>query len=152
MGWFAPGLTTQRLQTQRFLLREDGAVSMNAIYAASSPPTIAGDVILQGAQMGGNLAGGIEDIRAWDIRTGKPVWRFHTVPHPDEPGYETWRGDPKAFTGASTWGIATYDAATNMVFVPLKQPAGGGYYGGDRKGVNLYSTSLVALNASTGKL
>ena len=132
-------------------LKEDGTVS-NAAYSASSPPTLAGDVVLQSGQLGGDLSGGLEDIRAWDIRTGKLAWRFHTIPHPGEPNYSSWQGDPKNFTGANSWGISTYDKANNIVFVPLKQPTAGGYYGGDRKGANLYGTSLVALNASTGKL
>jgi quinoprotein glucose dehydrogenase len=92
------------------------------------------------------------DPRAYDVRTGKLLWRFHTVPQPDEPGSETWGPDGwKDRAGPSQWGAATIDTARGIVFLPIGNPADS-FYGADRKGTNLYANSLVALDALTGTL
>ena len=92
------------------------------------------------------------DIRGWDARTGKLLWSFHTVPRPGEPGIETWEGDSwKNRSGTNIWSFFTVDVERGIVFAPTGSPTSD-YYGGDRKGNNLYGNSLVALDATTGKL
>src|SRR5581483_7539026 len=91
------------------------------------------------------------DARAFDARTGKLVWRFHTVPQPGEPGSDTWGPNGgKDRAGPSLWGPITVDAERGLVFLPVGNPADS-FYGADRKGTNLYANSVVALDAATGK-
>jgi alcohol dehydrogenase (cytochrome c) len=90
-------------------------------------------------------------IDAYDAATGAREWRFYTVPGPGEPGHETWEGDSWKIGGAPAWNTGTYDHATNQVFWPTGNPSPSNR-GGDRAGDNLYSNSLLALNADTGKL
>jgi quinoprotein glucose dehydrogenase len=92
------------------------------------------------------------DVRAWDLRTGKLVWTFHTIPRPGEPGYETWPKDYWITAGTpANWGSITVDEARGLIFLPIGQPAAQ-YYGGARPGINLYSSAIVALDANTGKV
>ena len=100
-------------------------------------------------------AGGDEGVRgflaAYDQATGKEVWRFWTVPAPGEPGSETWQGGGIAHPGAATWLTGTYDPDLDTIYWPTGNPTPD-LYGDDRKGDNLYSDSIVALDAKTGKL
>jgi quinoprotein glucose dehydrogenase len=123
----------------------------NAPYHVASPGAIYGNVIITGAQgQEDDPDGPAMDVRAWDLRTGKLVWTFHPIPHPGEAGYETWPKDNWATAGsAANWGMATVDTARGLVFVPLGNPSPQ-LYGGLRKGQNLYSASIVALDANTG--
>jgi glucose dehydrogenase len=124
-----------------------------AIYAISSPPAIYRDVVIVGpsTQEGPSL-GPSGDPRGFDARTGKLLWRFHTVPQPGEPGSETWGpGGWKDRSGPSQWGPATVDTERGLVFLPIGNAADS-FYGADRKGTNLYANSIVALDALTGKL
>ncbi|MBL8216701.1 MAG: pyrroloquinoline quinone-dependent dehydrogenase [Bryobacterales bacterium] len=90
-------------------------------------------------------------IRAYDLRTGKRRWIFHTIPHPGEFGYETWSPDAwKKTGGANCWGGLTVDERRGMVFVSTGSPTWD-FYGGDRVGMNLFGNSILALNAETGK-
>ena len=125
----------------------------NSTYAVTSPPAIYRDLVITGALVPeGPGLGPSGDVRAWDARSGKLVWRFHTVPQPGEPGHETWEGDSwKDRTGANAWSIMTVDTARGIVFLPIGSPAYD-FYGGDRKGQNLFGNCLVALDARTGKL
>ena len=92
------------------------------------------------------------DTRAWDIHTGKLRWQFHAIPHPGEPGSETWQGESwKNRSGTNIWGLMTVDIKRGIVYMPFGEPTGD-YYGGDRHGANLYGTSLVAADALTGKV
>ena len=122
-------------------------------YGMSSPPVIYKDLVITGSQVQESPSLGLPgDIRAWDVHTGKLVWTFHTVPRPGEPGNETWEKDSwRDRSGANVWGIMTVDTQRGMVFLPLGC-ATYDYYGGDRKGANLYGSTLVALDAVTGKL
>jgi glucose dehydrogenase len=124
-----------------------------APYHMSSPGTIYRNFIITGAQgKEDDPDGPAMDVRAWDLHTGKLVWTFHTIPHPDEPGYETWPKDNWITAGSpANWGAATLDAERGLLFLPIGQPAAQ-YYGGARHGQNLYSCSIVALDANTGKL
>jgi len=125
----------------------------NASYGISSPPAIYRDLVIVGpATQEGPSQGPSGDPRAYDVRTGKLLWRFHTVPQPGEPGSGTWGpGGWKNRSGPSQWGPATVDAERGMVFLPIGNAADS-FYGADRKGTNLYANSVVALDALTGKL
>ena len=90
-------------------------------------------------------------IDAYDADTGERKWRFYTVPGPGEPGHDTWEGDSWKVGGAPAWNTGTYDAATNQIFWPTGNPAPSNR-GEGRAGDNLYSNSLLALNADTGKM
>ena len=91
------------------------------------------------------------DLRAYDVRTGKVVWTFHTVPRPGEFGYETWPKDAwKYVGGTNTWGEITIDTQRGIAYFPTGSPTYD-YYGADRVGANLFSDSLLALDVRTGK-
>jgi alcohol dehydrogenase (cytochrome c) len=90
-------------------------------------------------------------IDAYDAATGERKWRVYTVPGPGEPGHETWEGDSWKVGGAPAWNIGTYDPATNQIFWPTGNPSPSNR-GEGRAGDNLYSNSLLALNADTGKM
>jgi alcohol dehydrogenase (cytochrome c) len=90
-------------------------------------------------------------IDAYDADTGARKWRFYTVPGPGEPGHDSWEGDSWKVGGAPAWNTGTYDAATNQIFWPTGNPAPSNR-GEGRAGDNLYSNSLLALNADTGKM
>jgi glucose dehydrogenase len=129
----------------------------NVGYAVTSPPAIYRNLAIVGAStQEGPSRGPSGDPRAFDIRTGKLVWRFHTVPQPGEPAnqtaYQTWGPDGwKERSGPSLWGRITVDTEKGLVFLPIGNPADS-FYGGDRKGTNLYANCVIALDAATGKL
>lgn len=125
----------------------------DVLYGFSSPPAVYKNLIVFGPRTSeGGPKGPDASIRALDVRTGKEVWTFHTLPRPGEPGYETWGPDYwKNGSGPSAWAGITVDNERGMVFVPVGNPTGGGDPAG-RQGNNLYSDSVVALNAETGKL
>jgi glucose dehydrogenase len=90
------------------------------------------------------------DIRAFDVRTGKLVWTFHTVPRPGEFGYDTWPdGAWKTVGGANNWGEQSIDEKRGIIYVPTGSPKFN-FYGGNRKGANLFGDCIIALNARTG--
>ena len=124
-----------------------------APYHMSSPGIIYKNVIITGAQgQEENPDGPAMDVRAWDLHTGKLVWTFHTIPHPGEHGYDTWPENNWTTAGSpANWGAATLDLQRGLIFLPVGQPASQ-YYGGARHGRNLYSSSIVALDANTGKM
>ena len=127
-------------------------------YAWNAPsPIVVKDVIVIGGQpvaMGVadfNLASLAGDIRGYDVRTGKLLWTFHTVPHEGEPGTETWENESWRKGGKTKdWTGFSADEKLGYVYVPLSAAAND-YYGGARPGDALYSDSLVALDAKTGK-
>src|SRR5256886_12469387 len=91
-------------------------------------------------------------VRAFDIRSGRLVWTFHTIPQPGENGHETWEGEAwKGRTGANVWSVMSVDAERGLVFLPIGS-ASYDFYGADRKGQNLFANCLVALDAASGKL
>lgn len=124
-----------------------------APYAVSAPPSIYRNVIIiDPATQERPSLGPSADIRAFDVRSGKQLWSFHTVPRPGEAGNETWGPDGwKDRAGPSQWGAATIDTERGLIFLPTGNPADS-LYGADRKGTNLYANSVVALDALTGKL
>jgi quinoprotein glucose dehydrogenase len=120
-------------------------------FSISSPPAIYKNLAILGGSLGeGAVVGPPGDPQAYDVKTGKLVWRFHTVPRPGEPNHETWGPGWKDRGGPSLWGLITVDEERGIVFFPTGNP-GGSFYGGDRPGSNLYSVSVLALDAATGK-
>ena len=131
---------------------------MDKSYILPSPPTIYKNLIITGAGPGegpGGKDGGLGpagDTRAWDAKTGKLVWTFHSVPLPGETGHETWGGDSwKNRSGVNVWGYMTVDVARGILYMPFGAP-NNDRVGVDRPGDNLFGSSLVAVNADTGKL
>jgi glucose dehydrogenase len=148
---------------------ENGRISLNRHTPDGAPffgfngPMIVGDVIVVGGNGGGKAGGGYgdggpekestpEDIRGYDIDTGKLVWQFHLIPPAGEPGRESWGDSSGDVVGnMAAWAPMSADEKLGYVYVPLTAPTNS-YYGGHRPGNNLYADSLVALNARTGKL
>lgn len=120
-------------------------------YGPTSAPVIWKDRIFLGVCCGeGPDVSAPGDIRAFDVRTGKENWRFHTVTRPGEFGNETWKGDSwKNRGGANAWGGLSVDAKRGMVFAGLGSAAFD-FYGGDRHGENLFANCTIALDARTG--
>jgi quinoprotein glucose dehydrogenase len=139
---------------------KDGKVSMNVglrgdpaaiSVIPTSPGIVFENLLIIGAEVSELFGAEPGYIRAYDIRTGKLEWTFHTIPHPGEPGYETWPPDAWKYAGGvNCWGGMSLDRERGMVFVPLGSPSYD-FYGADRKGANLYGNSIVALDAKTGK-
>jgi quinoprotein glucose dehydrogenase len=121
-------------------------------YGPTSAPALWNDTIVVGVSCGegpGLAAPG--DIRAFDVRTGKELWRFHTVPAPGEFGNDTWDGDSWKDRGAANaWGGLSVDVERGLVFAGLGSAAFD-FYGGDRPGANLFANCTVALDARTGQ-
>ncbi|MCA9737481.1 MAG: PQQ-binding-like beta-propeller repeat protein [Gemmatimonadota bacterium] len=138
-------------------LRVPPGVDPVGMIGNSSPPVIANDVIIVGPafQTGfrpPSMANVKGDIRGFDVRTGRELWAFRTIPEPGEPGSETWEEGSAAWTGnAGVWPPFTADPDLGLVYLPVEAPTSD-YYGGHRPGANLYSSSLVALHTRTGEL
>ncbi|PYU63937.1 MAG: quinoprotein glucose dehydrogenase [Acidobacteria bacterium] len=124
-----------------------------AEYAVTSPPAIYQDLVITGAAVPEYPSKGPSgQVRAFDVRSGKLAWTFHTIPRPGEVGHETWEGDAwKERTGANVWSIMSVDLERGLVFLPIGS-ASYDFYGADRRGLDLFSNSLVALDAASGKL
>ena len=125
---------------------------IGSFNGVSSPGVIFNDRIILGSAVGegpGPSAPG--HVRAYDVRTGKRAWIFHTIPHPGEFGYDTWEPDAwKTVGGVNDWGGMSVDEKRGLVFLALGSPAFD-FYGGQRLGQNLFGNSVVALDAATGK-
>ena len=118
---------------------------------SSIPGEVFENLVIVGSATGEGYMSPPGDIRAYDVRTGKLAWTFHTVPRPGEFGYDTWPKDAwKYIGGVNNWGEMTVDARRGIVYVPLGSPTYD-FYGVDRIGSNLFGTSIVALEARTGK-
>jgi quinoprotein glucose dehydrogenase len=124
-----------------------------ASFGLSSPPIVYRNLVITGAIVQETPSiGAAGDTRAWDVRTGKLVWTFHSIPRPGETGSDSWEGDAwKNRSGTNVWGFFTIDAKRGILYMPFGEPTTD-YWGGDRKGANLFGTSLVAVDAQTGKL
>jgi quinoprotein glucose dehydrogenase len=126
----------------------------DAALTLQSPPAVFRDIVITGSSNGEGSPsrGAYGDIRGWDARSGKLLWTFHTVPRPGEPGSDTWPRDAwRNRSGTNAWGFLTVDTERGLVFIPTGSPTSD-FYGADRHGDNLYGNSLLALDASTGKL
>jgi len=118
-------------------------------YSITMAPLIVKDKVLVGS--GGGEYGIRGFIAAFDVRTGKEVWRFHTIPGPGEPGHDTWTGDTWKTGGGSIWLTPSYDPALNLTYWGVGNP-GPDWNNEVRPGDNLYTNSVVALDADTGAL
>ena len=119
--------------------------------ALTSPGVVYKDLLIVGGRTPETLPAPPGDIRAFDVRTGALRWSFHTIPHPGEPGYETWPADAWRSAGAANnWAGMAIDQERGIVFVPTGS-AVPDFYGGARHGDNLYANTLLALDAATGK-
>ncbi|MGC1462802.1 MAG: PQQ-binding-like beta-propeller repeat protein [Terracidiphilus sp.] len=120
--------------------------------ALTTPGIVYKDLIIVGGRNPESHPAPPGDIRAFDVRTGKLQWTFHTIPRPGEPGYETWPPDAWQTAGAANnWAGMSLDVEHGIVFVPTGS-AVMDFYGGDRVGNDLYANTLLALDANTGKL
>ncbi len=118
-------------------------------FSSTGAPLIVKDMVITG--IAGAEYGVVGFVAAFDVRDGKPLWRFDTIPKPGEKGNDTWAGDSWQTGGATTWMTGTYDAETNLIFWGIANPAPD-YDASLRVGDNLYSNCVVALDADTGKL
>jgi alcohol dehydrogenase (cytochrome c) len=118
-------------------------------YAISLAPLVIKDTVLIGTAGGEYPTRGF--IAAYDVHTGKEVWKFHTIPGPGEPGNDTWPADAWQHGGGSVWVTGSYDPALNLTYWGIGNP-NPDFYPDKRLGDNLYSASVVALDADTGKL
>lgn len=140
---------------------ENGAVDLRAGLGrdistigrvqSSTPGRVFENLLILGSSPGEGYVSPPGHVRAYDVRTGELVWTFHTIPQPGEFGYDTWPRDAYQYAGgANAWGELTLDADRGIVYLPLGSPTYD-FYGADRLGSNLYGSSLVALDARTGK-
>ncbi|MEO8334369.1 MAG: pyrroloquinoline quinone-dependent dehydrogenase [bacterium] len=119
--------------------------------SASSPGVVFENLLIMGSSVPEALPSAPGDIRAYNVTTGALEWSFHTIPHPGEPGYETWPPNAwKIAGGANAWSGVTLDSRRAMVFVATGS-ASYDFYGGNRVGDNLYANSVIAIDARTGK-
>jgi len=130
---------------------------VNSRIGSSSPPVVVGDVIVVGAALPqGNRPPTKEmppaHVRGYDARTGDLLWTFHTIAQPGEPGHATWEDESWDYTGnAAVWTPFTADLELGYVYLPVEAGTGD-YYGGHRPGDNLYTQSLVCVDARTGEV
>jgi alcohol dehydrogenase (cytochrome c) len=118
-------------------------------YSITHSPLVVKDKVIVGTAGGDMGIRGI--VAAFDAKTGKEVWRFHTIPGKGEPGNDSWSGNSWMTGGAGVWNAGAYDPETNLTFWGTGNPAPD-WDGRNRLGDNLYSDSVVALDADTGKL
>jgi quinoprotein glucose dehydrogenase len=119
-------------------------------------PVVANDVVIVGAA---HRPGGVVKsktnvkgfVRGFDVRTGKRLWIFHTIPRSDEFGYDTWEKDSASYTGnTGVWGQISVDEQLGMAFIPVELPTGD-YYGGHRPGSGLFGETVLAVDLKTGQ-
>jgi glucose dehydrogenase len=118
-----------------------------------SPALVVNDIVVAQVIPGGsrNKESTPGYVRGFDVRTGKLMWTFHTVPQKGEPGYETWENNAADYIGnVGVWSMLSGDNDLDMVYLPTETPSND-FYGGHRLGDGLYAESIVALNAKTGK-
>jgi len=118
-------------------------------YSFTLAPLVVKDKVIVGVSGGEYGIRGF--VEAYSAETGKRVWRFYTIPEPPEPGSETWQGDSWKIGGAPAWVTGSYDPELNLLYWGIGNPAPD-WYGETRKGDNLYSDSVVALDADSGAL
>ncbi len=122
-------------------------------YTNTSPPIVFGDLVIVGNGVGDRLRYRNDppgDVQAFDVRTGKRVWSFHTIPDSGEFGWKTWEDGSYASMGhTNVWAPMSLDVGRALLFLPIGTPTND-WYGGDRKGDNLFAESVVALDARNG--
>jgi quinoprotein glucose dehydrogenase len=140
-------------------LKQDDDQTMDLVtgeVGLHSAPVVSGNTIIIGAA---HLSGGVPRgksnvkgyVRGFDVRNGKRMWIFHTIPRPGEFGNDTWLDDSWSYTGnTGSWGQMSIDEELGMAYLPIEAPTGD-YFGGHRHGNNLFSESLVAVDLKTGQ-
>jgi len=129
---------------------------INAEIGLHATPVVAKDVVIVGAAFkSGGVPKGKSNakgyVRGFDVKTGKRLWIFHTIPLSSEYGFETWEGNSTSYTGnAGVWGQISVDEELETVYLPVELPTGD-YYGGHRPGNGLFGESLVAVDLHSGK-
>ena len=137
-------------------LDQPGLDLVTADIGINAPPAVGNNVVVVGAAHTPGGAPRTKEnvkgyIRGYDVRTGKRLWIFHTIPQPGEAGNETWEKDSWSYTGnAGNWAAITIDEAANRVYLSTEM-ATGDYYGGHRPGANLFTDCVVSLDLNTGK-
>ena len=132
-------------------LADPGADYTKTFAAMTSPGVLYKDLIIVGFRAPETEPALHGDIRAFDVHTGALRWDFHTIPHPGEPGYDTWMLNSWKTSGsANNWAGMAVDAARGIVYVPTGS-AVSDFYGADRLGNDLYADTMLALDAATGK-
>jgi quinoprotein glucose dehydrogenase len=139
---------------------DGGRVNLSAgygpdmVYTWSGAPLVIGDVVVMGSSPGDTFAAKEatrSDVRAYDVRTGKLRWQFHVIPQAGEFGVNTWENDSWKYTGhAPVWSLFSADEELGYVYMPVTSSTND-MYGGHRLGDNLFSQSVVAVDAKTGK-
>jgi quinoprotein glucose dehydrogenase len=123
-------------------------------YTNTSPPVVYKNLVILGNGVGDRLVYRNDppgDVRAFDARTGKQVWSFHTIPQAGETGNDTWGDDAWKFTGhTNVWAPMTLDEPRGLLYLPVSTPSND-YFGGRRPGANLFAESIVCLDAATGQ-
>jgi glucose dehydrogenase len=129
---------------------ETGEIGLHSTPAVARDVMIVGSSMREGATVSShNNTKGL--VRAYDVRTGKKLWQFNTIPKPGEFGIETWENDSWAINGnAGVWTQITVDEDLGLVYLPVETPTSD-YYGGHRPGNNLFAESLVCVDLKTGK-
>ena len=149
-GFGANGVVDLKLDDDQEIDLVTGEVGLH------SAPVVAKDVVIVGAA---HRSGGVPRsktnvkgyVRGFDVRTGKRLWIFHTIPKPGEYGIETWENDSWSYTGnTGVWAQISVDEELGLVYLPVELPTGD-YYGGHRPGDGLFGESLVAVDLRTGK-
>jgi len=122
-----------------------------SLVQSITPGRVFEDLLILGSATNQGYGSGPGDIRAFDTRTGKVVWTFHTIPHPGEFGYDTWTKDAwQTAGGANVWGEMSLDVQRGILYAPTAS-AKYNFYGANRLGANLFGDCLLALDARTGK-
>ena len=149
-GFGTDGIVDLKLNDDQVIDLETGEVGLHAT------PVVAGDVVIVGAAHRASGSPRVKHnvngyVRGFDVRTGKRLWIFHTIPRPGEFGHDTWEKDSAETTGnAGVWGQISVDPDLGMAFIPVELPTGD-EYGGHRPGNGLFGESVVALDLKTGQ-
>jgi quinoprotein glucose dehydrogenase len=149
-GFGRNGVVDLKLDDDQVIDLETGEVGLHAT------PVVAGDVVIVGAAHRASGTPKVKHnvngyVRGFDVRTGKRLWIFHTIPRPGEFGHDTWEKDSAETTGnAGVWGQISVDPDLGMAFIPVELPTGD-EYGGHRPGNGLFGESVVALDLKTGQ-
>ena len=136
-------------------LTRDVRLTRRGMYAVTSSPAVIGALVVVGSAIGDNRGVELERgvVRAYEARTGQRRWAWDPIPQaPADPAHHTWEGDSATRTGAANaWAVISADPQRDLVFVPTSSPSPD-FYGGERRGSNLYVNAVVALRASTGQV
>ena len=140
--------TNGRVDLKQGLDRDPSTIKL---VQSTTPGRVFENLLILGSATNQGYGSAPGDIRAFDVRTGKLVWTFHTIPRPGEFGYDTWPKDAwKRVGGANVWGEFSVDEKRGILYAPTASPKYN-FYGVDRSGANLFGDCLLALDARTGK-